>query len=152
MIVKPHPPSAPCWAPFSWLVLRVWFVSGRGVTALFVSDSRLPAPRVEADHVRVPREKEEIHTCSWPGPRPGCLLTGASEKSRWLGLGARSCFCARVLAASAATKRSWKQFWDYSVCDGLERIALAVCSSACCKLFLERQDEGFPWLFLLYLS
>lgn len=69
-------------------------------------DSALPARRVEADHVRVPGEKEEIHTCSWPGPGAGCLLREASEKSRWLGLGACSCFCIQVLTVTVATKKS----------------------------------------------
>lgn len=64
----------------------------------------LPARRVEADRAPVPGEKEEIHTCSWPGP--GCLLTQASEKSSWLGLGACSFACTQVLAPSAATKKS----------------------------------------------
>lgn len=76
---------------------------GTQVTALFVCDSGLPAYRVEAGHVRVPGEKVEIHTCSWPGL--GCLLTEASEKSRWLGLGAGSRFCTQVLTASRATKK-----------------------------------------------
>lgn len=77
-----------------------------GYSPVCVCDSELPARRVEADHVRVPGEKEEIHTCSWPGPGPGCLLTEASEKSRWLGLGTCACFCTQVLAASVATAKS----------------------------------------------
>lgn len=79
---------------------------GRQVTVLLVCDSALPAPRVEADRVRVPGKKEEIHTCSWPGPGPAWLLTEASEKSHWLGLGACSCFCTQVLAAGIAMRKS----------------------------------------------
>lgn len=30
VIVKPHPPAAPCRVPFGWFVLRVWFKSGEG--------------------------------------------------------------------------------------------------------------------------
>lgn len=30
VVVKPHPPAAPCHVPFGWFVLRVWFESGEG--------------------------------------------------------------------------------------------------------------------------
>lgn len=120
---SPNSQTTPYRYPLScslWLVSAVRLVwkrrggEGRGLgrqvaaQCVCVTARWNPARRVEAGHVRVPGEEEETHTCSWPGPGPGCLLAEASENSHWVGLGACCCFCTQVLPASVATKEVLK--------------------------------------------